>query len=243
MLAGASWEIDLWGRVRRLTESARANLLATEQAQRGVVLSLVAQVASAYLQLRGLDAQLEIANNTLASYGKTLELFQLQYKYGQVPKLNVEQARSSYETAAAQIPQIESQIAQTEDCALGPARPQPERHPARQTIQIAGYRRRCRPVCRRNCSSAGRISRKSEQNLIAANAQIGAAKALVLSDDLVDRRLWQPEHRPEQTVLGVLDGVELCGTGDRPDLHRRRDQGTSGAGNGGAEGRRCSTMN
>jgi multidrug efflux system outer membrane protein len=95
VLAGASWEIDLWGRIRRLTEAARANLLATEQARRGVVLSLVAQVASAYLQLRGLDSQLEIANRTLASYGKTVELFQLQYKYGQVPKMNVEQARSN----------------------------------------------------------------------------------------------------------------------------------------------------
>jgi len=114
-LAGASWEIDLWGRIRRLTEAARANLLATEQARRGVVLSLVAQVASTYLQLRGLDAQLEISNRTLASYAKTVQLFELQYKYGQVPRMNVEQARSSYETAASQIPQIESQIAQTED--------------------------------------------------------------------------------------------------------------------------------
>src|SRR5215813_7023268 len=65
VLASASWEIDLWGRIRRQTEAARANVLATEQARRGVILSLVAQVASAYLQLRGLDSQLDIANKTL----------------------------------------------------------------------------------------------------------------------------------------------------------------------------------
>ena len=60
-LASASWEIDLWGRIRRLTEAARANLLATDEARRGVILSLVASVASNYLQLRGLDEQLAIA--------------------------------------------------------------------------------------------------------------------------------------------------------------------------------------
>ena len=61
VLAGASWEIDLWGRIRRLSEAARAQLLATEEARRGVILSLVASVANGYLQLRALDEQLVIA--------------------------------------------------------------------------------------------------------------------------------------------------------------------------------------
>ncbi len=177
VLAGASWEIDLWGRIRRLTEAARANLLATEQARRGVILSLVAQVASTYLQLRGLDSQLEISNRTLASYGKTVELFQLQYKYGQVPKLNVEQARSSYETAAAQIPQIESQIAQTEDALSILLGRNPGAIPRGKSIDALASP----PV------PAGLPSQllerrpdiaQAEQSLIAANAQIGAAKAL-----------------------------------------------------------------
>ena len=72
-------------------------------------------MANDYLQLRGLDAQLVIAKQTLDAYGESVKLFELQFKYGQVSQMNVAQAQSQYETAAAQIPQIESQIAQTEN--------------------------------------------------------------------------------------------------------------------------------
>lgn len=177
VLAGASWEIDLWGRIRRQSEAARANILATAEARRGVILSLVTQVASTYLQLRGLDAQYEIANRTLASYGATVKLFELQHKYGRVSQVNVEQARSSYETAAAQLPQIASSIARTENglsILLG-------RNPG--------------PIARGKSIDAlvspsvpaglpsQLIERRpdiaqAEQSLISANAQIGAAKAL-----------------------------------------------------------------
>ena len=75
----ASWEIDLWGRIRRQSEAALANLLATNEARRGVVLSLVASVANSYLQLRGLDAQLAVAQKTLSTYGESVKLFTLQY--------------------------------------------------------------------------------------------------------------------------------------------------------------------
>src|SRR6185369_11451743 len=114
-LLNASWEIDLWGRIRRLSESARANLLATDEARRGVILSLVASFASDYLTLRGLDEQLVISKQTLGTYAESVRLFTLQFQYGQVSQMNVSQAESQYETAAAQIPQIESQIAQTEN--------------------------------------------------------------------------------------------------------------------------------
>jgi outer membrane protein, multidrug efflux system len=77
LFAGANWEIDLWGRIRRLSEAARANLFATEEARRGVILSLVASVAGSYIQLRALDEQLEIANRTLATYGETVKQFEL----------------------------------------------------------------------------------------------------------------------------------------------------------------------
>jgi outer membrane protein, multidrug efflux system len=177
VLAGASWEIDLWGRIRRLTEAARANLLATEQARRGVILSLVAQVASTYLQLRGLDAQLEVANRTLVSYGKTLQLFELQYKYGQIPKLNVEQARSSYETAASQIPQIESQIAQTEDSLSVLLGRNPSAIPRGKSIDALASPQVPAGLPSQLLDRRPDIA-QSEQNLIAANAQIGAAKAL-----------------------------------------------------------------
>ena len=177
VLGGASWEIDLWGRIRRQSEAARANLLATEQAKRGVVLSLVAQVASTYLQLRGLDAQLEISNRTLVSYAKTVQLFELQYKYGQIPRMNVEQARSSYETAAAQIPQIEVQIAQTEDALSVLLGRNPGAIPRGKAIDAFTS-----PAVPAGMPSQLLERRpdiaQAEQSLISANAQIGAAKAL-----------------------------------------------------------------
>ena len=64
----ASWELDLWGRIRRQSEAAYANVLASDEARRGVILSLVAQVAGSYLQLRGLDAQLDVAKKALGTY-------------------------------------------------------------------------------------------------------------------------------------------------------------------------------
>ncbi len=176
VIASASWEIDLWGRIRRLTESARASLLATDEARRGVVLSLVASTASTYLQLLGLDEQLATAKRTLGAYGETVKLFELQFKYGQVSRMNVEQARSQYETAAAQIPVIENQIAQTEialSILLG-RNPGPiKRGKALSALAL--------PAVPAGLPSQLLERRpdlmQAEQTLIAANAQIGAAKA------------------------------------------------------------------
>ncbi len=175
-LGGASWEIDLWGRIRRLTESARASLYATMEARRGIVLSLTAEVASSYIQLRALDEQFVIAQDTLKTYKESVRIFELQNKYGQVSGMTVEQARSQYETAASQIPQIEVQIAQTENalCILLGRNP----GPVERGLKLSELR--TPPV------PAGLPSEllerrpdvlQAEQNLIAANAQIGAAKA------------------------------------------------------------------
>jgi multidrug efflux system outer membrane protein len=176
VLAGASWEIDLWGRIRRQTEAARANLLATDDARRGVVLSLVSSVATTYLQLLGLDEQLEIANRTLATYGQSVKLYEMQNKYGQVSKMQVEQARSQYETAAAQIPAIRTQIAQTENAlaVLLGRNPGPITR-GRKLDALA------LPAVPPGLPSELLERRpdlmQAEQQLVAANAQIGAAKA------------------------------------------------------------------
>ncbi len=175
-LLGASWEIDLWGRIRRLSESARASALATEEARRGAILSLVASVATSYLQLRSLDYQLEIAKRTLATYAESVRLFELQFKYGQISLLTLEQAKSQYESAAAAIPQVERNIALTESAIsilLG-------RNP--------GPVARGKPIAELEFPGvpAGLPSEllerrpdiaQAEQQLVAANAQIGAAKA------------------------------------------------------------------
>lgn len=177
LVAGASWEVDLWGRIRRLSEAARANLLASEEARRGVILSLVASVANGYFQLRGVDEQLSIAQRNLAAYGESVDLFRLQFEHGQISQLNVEQALTQYETAAAAIPQIESQIAQSENALsilLG-------RNPGPIARGKSIYELAL-PAIPAGLPSQLLARRpdiaQAEQNLIAANAQIGAAQAL-----------------------------------------------------------------
>jgi multidrug efflux system outer membrane protein len=177
VVATASWELDLWGRIRRQTETARANLLATDDARRGVILSLVASVATDYIQLRGLDEQLVVSKRTLDTYADSVRLFELQFKYGQVSQMNVAQAQSQYETAAAQIPVTESQIAQLENALSvlvgrnpGPIERGKTIHELTAPLAPAGL-------------PSELLERRpdlmqSEQQLVAANAQIGAAKAL-----------------------------------------------------------------
>lgn len=177
LFAGASWEIDLWGRIRRLSEAARANLFASVEARRGVILSLVASVASSYLQLRGLDEQLVIARRNLASYRDSVKLFELQFQYGQISQMNVEQARTQYETAAATIPQIENQIVQTENAISILLGRNPEPVPRGKSIYELAI-----PAVPAGVPSEVLENRpdilQAEQNLISANAQIGAARAL-----------------------------------------------------------------
>jgi len=177
ILGGVTWEIDLWGRIRRLTEAAQAELFASDEARRGVILSLVAEVATSYIQLCALDEQLAIAKRTLKTYGDSVKLFELQHKFGQVSRMTVEQSRTSYETAAATIPQIEVQIAQTENALsilLG-RNPGPIAR-GRMLAELA------MPTVPAGLPSDLLERRpdilQTEQNLIAANAQIGAAKAL-----------------------------------------------------------------
>ena len=172
----ASWEIDLWGRIRRQTEAARAQLVASEEGRRGVLLTLVANVAGAYLNLRSLDRQLEIANETARTRAASYQLFQDRYAGGVISILELSQNKSQYDEALASIPSLEKTIAQQENALsilLG-------RNPG--------------PVARgRKIDSldapplpAGLPSellerrpdlRAAEQQLIAANALIGAARA------------------------------------------------------------------
>jgi multidrug efflux system outer membrane protein len=177
VVASASWEIDLWGRIRRLSESAQAEMLATEEAWHGVILSLVASVASNYIQLLGLDEQLLVSKQTLATYADSVKLFELRFKYGEVSQMTVEQARSQFETAAAAIPQVESQIAQTENALSILLGRNPG--PVRRGKTINQLELPAVPAGLPSEVLTNRPDiRQAEQNLIAANAQIGAARAL-----------------------------------------------------------------
>ncbi len=234
-LLNASWEIDLWGRIRRLSESARANLLATDEARRGVILSLVASVAGNYLTLRGLDAQLVVAKSTLGAYGESVRLFTLQFQYGQVSQMNVAQVQSQYETAAAQIPQIESQIAQTENALSvllgrnpGPiARGKsvdeltlPQRS-VRLALGVAHAPSRFAPV-----------GRNADRGQCADRRGQGA----VLPDDIAHRSSRRLQLRTVEALHRPRARMELCGPGDRADLLVRRGQRPGRAGHGRAAG-------
>jgi NodT family efflux transporter outer membrane factor (OMF) lipoprotein len=180
LLLGLSliYEIDLWGRLRRQTEAARAELLSTEWARRAVLVTLVADVASAYFTLRELDLDLEIAKRTFASREKSLRLTRARLERGVATRLDVRQAETLLHTAAARIPDLERLIAQTEnEISLLLARP-------------PGDIRRGLPLTEQPLPPeipAGLPAtllerrpdiRQAEEVLVAANAQIGAAKAL-----------------------------------------------------------------
>lgn len=176
-LLSASWEIDLWGRIRSLSEAAQASMLATEEARRGVILTLVSSVATSYITLRGLDEQLAISKRTLKAYGESTRLYELQFKHGQTSLMTVAQARSQYETAATQIPLIESRIAQLENALSVLLGANPGPIPRGKSIaQLSA------PAVPPGLPSELLERRpdlvQAEAALIAANAGIGAARAL-----------------------------------------------------------------
>jgi multidrug efflux system outer membrane protein len=175
-LAGASWEIDLWGRVQRLSESAQANVLATEEARRGVILTLVASVANGYLQLRGLDEQLKMARRTRDAYAESLRLMEAKFQYGRVSQMNVDQATARLQTAEAQIPRLQREVALLQDALAILLGRNPGAIPRGKGIfEIA------LPAVPAGVPSQLLERRpdlaQAEQQLVAANAQIGAAKA------------------------------------------------------------------
>jgi len=172
-----SWEIDVWGRIRRQVESARAHVFATFQARQQVILSLVAAVANTYIQLRGLDEQLVISQKTMESYHEAVVYFSTQFKYGQTSKMTVASAETQYEIAAAKIPQIKLQIIQTENALSILLGSNPKTIPRGKTIYQLKELEVPSNLPSQLLSQRPDIM-EAEQNLIAANAQIGAAIAL-----------------------------------------------------------------
>jgi multidrug efflux system outer membrane protein len=172
-----SFELDFWGRWRRATEAARADLLASEEAQHIVLSDLVASVATAYFQLRSLDLSLEIAHETVASRRNSLQLVQLREQGGVVSMMDVYQADTLLSGALREIPDFERQIEQTENfisVLLGqlPA-PIPRGRP------LGGQ---ALPPSLPAGLPASLLERRpdvrlAEQQLVAANARIGVAKA------------------------------------------------------------------
>jgi multidrug efflux system outer membrane protein len=171
------WSLDFWGKYRRQTEAARAQLLATKWGQQAVISSLVANLATAYFQLRALDAELEIAKSTLGSRQQSLQLTRLLETHGSASDLDVSQSEQLVYTASETIPDLERQIQQQENLLsilLGEnprsiprgrpltEQPAPDNVPAGLPSELLERRPDVRDA---------------EANMMAANAQIGVAKA------------------------------------------------------------------
>jgi outer membrane protein, multidrug efflux system len=177
-----SYEVDFWGKYRRASEAARAQLLSTEYARDDVTAGLIASVATAYFTLQSLDEQVEITRRTIESRQKFVELTQGQHDRGTVSGLDVATAQAQLAVAQASLPDLERQIAQLEDqlsVLLG-------HNPAPILRTAEGELKRMQSPEPPPVPPAGLPSsllerrpdvREAEQNLVAANAQVGVAKA------------------------------------------------------------------
>jgi multidrug efflux system outer membrane protein len=174
----ASYQVDLWGQLRRTTEAARANLLASQYAKRAVNVTLVAMVANAYFQLISLDSQLEITRRTVAAREKFLELTHAQHDRGYATGLDVATAEAQLAAAGANVPDLERQIAQTEDqiSALLGSNPGPVTR-ARYGEAVPEAPPRPPPGLPARLLERRPDVAQAEQGLVAANAEIGVAKA------------------------------------------------------------------
>lgn len=172
----ASWEIDFWGKFRRASESARANLLATAEGRKSVILSLVTSVAGAYVNLRDLDRQLEIAQGTAKSREESYRIFRLRFQGGLISELEMSQVESEYAQALATIPGIEKAVAQQENAlnVLLGRNPGPiQRGKTIDDLKLPNV-----PAGLPSDLLVNRPDvRQAEQDLISANAQIGVARA------------------------------------------------------------------
>ena len=172
-----AWEIDVWGRIRRATESARADYLAAEAARRGVLLTLVSDVAQAYFELLELDRELEITHSTTITFQDTVNLFQRRYVGGIGTLLEVSRAMAALTQARAGIPELERQVVVKEnqlstllgrppsDIAHG-ALPEGESPAPETPVGLPSQLLERRPDIQ-----------QAEQALVAANADVGVAVA------------------------------------------------------------------
>jgi len=175
-ILSVNWELDIWGRLRRLNESARADLLASEEGRRSVILSLVSSVASSYVTLRDLDRELEIARTTAKVRGDSLHIFELRFGAGTISEMELAQNQSEYERTRASVAQLEPLVAQQENALAVLLGRNPG--PILRGRDLADLTLPSVPAGLPSDLLQRRPDlRQAELNLISANAQIGAAKA------------------------------------------------------------------
>ncbi|MBV9265136.1 MAG: efflux transporter outer membrane subunit [Acidobacteriaceae bacterium] len=193
-----SWELDVWGRIRRLSESARAQYLAQEEARHAVISSLIADVITTYLTMRELDLELEIARKTKDVAENGLKLTNLRKERGVSTGLDVRQAEQLLYTATAQIAATERAITETENSLNVLLGQNPSEVPRGRSLIELGAPSAVPAGLPSDLLERRPDIRQAEQTLIAANAQIGAAKALFF---------------PQISLTGLL-GVQSRALGD-----------------------------
>src|SRR5438552_6862448 len=171
------WNLDFWGKYRRQTEAARAQMLASEWEQRAVISSLVANVATAYFQLRALDSQLEISKNTLGSRQQSLQLTRVLVTHGSASDLDVSQAEQLVYTASETIPDLERQIQQQENVLSVLLGENPQSIPRGHALTEQPVPQNVPAGLPSELLERRPDVRQAEEMMVAANAQIGVAKA------------------------------------------------------------------
>jgi len=177
LTADAAFQLDLFGKLRRATEASRAQLLATEDAKQTVVLTLVSDVASDYFALRALDLQLEITQGTVEAQEDAVRLTNLRLNHGVATKLDVLQAQQVLDTANAEIPDLERQVAQEENAISILLGNYPQAIQRGKPLVEQPLPPEVPPGLPSTLMERRPDIREAEQNLVAANAEIGVAKA------------------------------------------------------------------
>jgi multidrug efflux system outer membrane protein len=174
---GVSWELDLWGRIRRSNEAALARYLASEEARRGIYLSLASDVATNYFQLRSLDLQLEIARSSSGTFQETFNLFNQRLQGGVASALETSSAEALLASTAANIPDLERQIAAQENQLAFLLGRNPGPIPRGAVLNDQFLPPDIPPGLPSDLLERRPDLRQAEQGLIAANAGIGIANA------------------------------------------------------------------
>jgi multidrug efflux system outer membrane protein len=172
-----NWEIDIWGKIRRATEASRAEILSSEEGRRAVILTLVAAVASSYIDLRDADMEWEISKKTAEAYKESLRIFELRFKEGFSSSVELNMIKAEYEQALSRISFYQKTIPQLENALSILLGRNPGPIPRGKTLDGLAL-----PIVPSGLPSdlleQRPDIRRAEQNLIAANARIGVAKSL-----------------------------------------------------------------
>jgi len=205
------WNLDFWGKYRRQTEATRAQLLATEWGQRAVLSSLVANIATAYFQLRALDSELEISKRTMRSREQSLQLTRVLERNGSGSGLDVSQAEQLVYTASETIPDLERQIQQQENVLSLLLGENPESIPRGRVLIEQPAPQNIPSGLPAELLERRPDVRQAEENMVAANAQIGVAKAsffpsvsLTGAGGLESNALNQFISKPSETWYGAF---------------------------------------